>query len=145
MPSFRVISAIAVAMAVTLACATSILSYLAAVSAASLKCAGQDFLGGYRIGTSDLLALPLLSWCVAAMIEKARRNPKTTGLLESFDMTVLELGWFRVTYGMLLVYSVLFGFVAGNASMTEFSGKRYMAISTYCQSNDSLSLGLELR
>ena len=135
MPGFRVISAIAVAMAVVLACATSVLSYLAAIGALSTNCAGSDLIAGYRSGTSDFWALPLFSACFAAVIEGARRNPKTTAILESFDAAVLDLGPFHVTYGMFLVYSVIFGFVAFNASMTEFSAKRYMAISTHCQLN----------
>jgi hypothetical protein len=122
-------------MAVALACATSLLSYLAAIGALGPNCAGSDLIEGYRSGTSDFWAMPLFSVFAAAVVEKARRNPKTTDLLERFDVAVLEFGSFRVTYGMFLVYSVLFGFVAFNASMAEFSAKRYMTISTHCQPN----------
>lgn len=127
-------SAIAIIMAIALAGATCVLSYLAAVSVMSPGCIGRDLLVGYRSDTLDFWALPLFSVCVVAVIEKARRNPKTSELLERLDVPVLELASFRFTYGMFLIYSVLFGFIAVSASMTEFSAKRYMAISNYCQS-----------
>ena len=139
MPSFRVMSGIAVVVAVTLACATLIWSYLTLMSATGSRCEGQDLLLGYRTATSDLLALPVMSAFVAALAEKVRRSQKTIDLLEKFDLTLLQLGSFRATYGMLLVYAILFGLSFGNANMAEFSFRRYATISAHCQSKESFS------
>jgi hypothetical protein len=125
--------ATAVTLAAVLACATSVFSYLASVSAGSPDCSGRDLIEGYRNGTSDFWALPLFSILAAAVVEKTRKDPKTIALLQRLDVLVFELGLLRVTYGMFLVYAVLFRFVAISASMTHFSIKRYSAISTYCQ------------
>ena len=106
---------------------------MASVSAASPGCSERDLIEGYRNGTSDFWALPLFSLFAVVVVAKVRKNPKTIALLERLDVLIFELGSLRVTYGMFLVYSVLFGFVAIGASMTDFSVKRYLAISTYCQ------------
>jgi len=135
MPSFRVMSAIAVIIAATLACTTSVFSNLAATSATGPACTGRDLIEGYRSGSLDWWALPLFSVFGVDVVEKSRRNPKTAELLNSLDAVVFELASFRVTYGMFLVYSVFFGFVAVNASMTGFSVQRYVAISAHCQPN----------
>jgi hypothetical protein len=139
MPSFRIVSIIAVAMAVASACVTSVLSYLLA-SAGGSGCAGRDALNGYSGGMSDLWAFPLISFGVAAVVERTRRNPKTIALLERYDLAVFELGSFRFSYGMLIVYLVLFGFVAGNADVTWLFARRYMAMSFHCQSKGNLPL-----
>jgi uncharacterized membrane protein YedE/YeeE len=120
--------------AAAFACATSVFSYLAWTSATLPACAELNPIGEYRSAASDFWALPLFSALVAVVVEKSRRDRRTFQQLNNLDMTVFELLTVRVTLGMFLVYSVLFGMVATSATMTSFSAKRYAAMSTQCGS-----------
>jgi hypothetical protein len=135
MSGFRIISTMAAVMAVAFACGTSVFSYLAWTSATVLACAELNPIGGYRSAASDFWALPLFSALVAAIVEKSRRDQRTFQQFKNLDVTVFELSAFRVTLGMFLVYSALFGMVAISATMTSYSAKRYAAISTQCGSS----------
>jgi hypothetical protein len=125
-------SALAVIIAVAFALATSVFSYVAAMSAASPTCAGRDLLQGYRSGALDFFAWPLFSVLFVTAIVVARRSPRTNEFLASFDVVVLEFASFRLTYGTFLVYSSLFGFAALDGLMTMESAARFRAISSYC-------------
>jgi hypothetical protein len=132
MASFRIMSTMATVMAVAFALGTSVFSYLAWTSAALPACAELDTIGGYRSGASDFWALPLFSALVAIVVEKSRRDRRTFQQVKDLDVTVFKLSGFRVTFGMFLVYSVLFGTIAISAIMTSYSVMRYAAISTQC-------------
>jgi hypothetical protein len=125
----------AAVMAVAFACGTSVFSYLAWTGATLPACAGLDSIGGYRSAASDFWSLPLFSALVAVVVEKSRRDRRTFQQVKDLDATVFELSGFRVTFGMFLVYSVLFGMVAVGATMTSYSAMRYAAISTQCASS----------
>jgi len=135
MSSFRIISTMASVMAVALAVGTSAFSYLAWTSPILPACAELNPIAGFRSGVSDFWALPLFCACVAAVIEKSRRDPRTFEEIKSLDVTVFELSFIRVTLGMFLVYSVLFGMVAISATAASYSAERYAAISTRCGSS----------
>ena len=132
--SLRLIWTIAIVVAVGLACATTVFSYLAAASASSAKCAGQELLQGYRSGAADFIALPLFSVIIAIAMIRGRRARRTREFLANADVMVVELGPLQLTYGMLLVCAALFGFVFFNAMSTVFSATRYAVISNYCNS-----------
>jgi hypothetical protein len=134
MPNFRFMSAVALTIAVALAGATSVLSCLAAMSVTSAKCIGQELVHGYRSGALDFLVFPLFSLALVAIIMRARKNQSASELLVSHDVTVLEFGSLRITFGAFIVYTVLFGFVSVNAMMMISSAMRFVAVSSYCSS-----------
>jgi hypothetical protein len=135
MSGFRIMTTMATVMAVAFACGTSVFSYLAWTSAILPTCAELNPIGGYRSAASDFWALPLFSALVAAIVEKSRRDQRTFQAFKNLDVTVFELSAIRVTLGMFLVYSALFGMVAISATMTWYSAKRYATISTQCESS----------
>jgi hypothetical protein len=122
-------------MAVAFAFGTSLFSYLAWTSATLPACAELNPIGGYRSAASDFWALPLFSALAAAIVEKSRRDQRTFQHFKNLDVTLFELSAFRITLGMFLVYSVLFGIVLIGATMTSYSAKRYAAISIQCGSS----------
>jgi hypothetical protein len=76
MSGSRVISAVAVIIAVALAGATWAFGYLAAVSAKSSTCAGRTLVAGYRIGAVELFVFPLFSSiCVIVFAAGFKREP----------------------------------------------------------------------
>jgi hypothetical protein len=128
----RAVSAVAMFMAIAFAGSTSVLSYLAAVSASNRGCAGQEVLQGYRTGIADFVAWPLFSLFFVTPIAMALRSRRIDEFLRDHDVTVLEFASVRLTDGMFLVCASLFGFVALNGLMALISAERYMAISKYC-------------
>ncbi|WP_108517868.1 hypothetical protein [Bradyrhizobium algeriense] len=132
MSSFRIMSTMATVIAIAFACGTSVFSYLAWTSATLPACAELNPIGGYRSAASDFWALPLFSALVAIVVEKSRKDRRTFQQVKDLDVTIFELSGFRVTFGMFLVYSVLFGTIAISAIMTSYSAMRYAAISTQC-------------
>jgi hypothetical protein len=91
---------------------------------------GRDVLLGYRRG--DFLTFPLFSVLSLAPIVMSRKIQKIADVLANYD--VLELESLRLTFGMLVIYSSLLGFVAFIGVTTEQSAVRYVAISNYCYS-----------
>ena len=134
MLSFRVVSAVALILAIVLAVMTSMFSYLAAVSASSSKCAELSKLQGYLTGITDFLAFPIFSVAFVAPLVMARKGQKTRDLIASNEAAVFRFGPIHITHGMFVVCAVLFTFVFFNAVMARFSIARYFAISRYCYS-----------
>ena len=67
-------------------------------------------------------------------IVKSRNSQQIADILANYDLPVFEFASLRITFGMLVVYSTLFGFVAFVGLMTVDSAGRYWAISSYCHS-----------
>jgi hypothetical protein len=133
-PTHRLLLTIATVVAVALACATTLFSYLAAASAESPRCAGQTWLAGHRVGVDIFVGFPFFCAFCAIPLLLARKNEQICALLASFDIKVFEFASFRLTYGEFLVYSSLFGFVAMSGLVTAHSFTLYMTISEYCHS-----------
>jgi hypothetical protein len=123
---------------VAITCATSVLCYLTAASAESMKCAGRVWLVNYRSGVSDFLAFPIFGaiclGLVAAIPVLLKRKSRSALFDAADSIVVFEFLSMRIGYGM-------FGFVAGLASFVFILGMgirycavRYIEISNYCQS-----------
>jgi hypothetical protein len=121
-------------LAVALAGTTLVLSYLTAVSAESPGCAGRDILLGYRRGFWDFFTFPLFSVFCLAPIAMSRRSQQIADVLKNYDAPVFEFASLRLTFGMLVIYSSLFGFVLIIGLVTADSATRYRTISKYCYS-----------
>jgi hypothetical protein len=109
-PRYRLASTVPIMMAVAFAVTTFILCYLTALSVESPRCAGQAVLLGYRSGFWDFLAFPLLSLFSLIPIVKSRNSQQIADILANYDLPVFEFASIRISFGMLLVYSTLFGF-----------------------------------
>jgi hypothetical protein len=125
--------------AVLFAGVTCLMSFLAAVSAGTAKCAGQASLAGYRREVLDFWAWPLFSIAIVIIIA-AIRNSETVAkevgrVLATFDLEVLEIFSMRITFGMFLIYAPLCGLVLFNGVMVGISVARYNAVSSYCYQN----------
>lgn len=114
MRGFHFISTLAIIAALALAAGTSILSYFAVVADDLPKCSGQELLLGYRTGAADFSAWPLFSLFFVIPVVMAQYSRKTNDLLTTYDIAIFEYSSFRVTLGMFILLSSLFGFVALN-------------------------------
>ena len=132
MEDFRAISMATIIAALAFAVATSIFSFLTAVSTAFPKCAGQEVLLGYRAEAADFWAWPLFSLFFVAPTVVARYSHKTSDLLSTYDIAIFQSSSFKVTLGMFILFSSLFGFVALNGVMMVEAAIRYRDILGYC-------------
>lgn len=132
MSSFRKLSTMAVFAALAFTGATSVLSYLAAVSATSPGCAGRDSVAGYGVGFLDFLGLPLLSFLYAWAVIGIPRSQRAKDYVAFFDRPSVEFGSLRLTYGEVAVCMGLFCFTVFGALTTFTSAERYKAMSEYC-------------
>jgi hypothetical protein len=130
--SYRLIWAALMIVAVALAGTTVIFSYLTFASAESTGCAGRDILSGYH--RVDFWTLSLFSVLALVPIAMCRNNQKVADVFANYDAPVFEFSSLRITFGMLVIYSSLLGFVACIGFMTMESITRYAAISHYCYS-----------
>jgi hypothetical protein len=126
-------------VAVTLAGVIWVASYLTAVGASEAKCAGQEWLQGYRNRIPELMGLPFFSVVVVVLVGAmaSGRSRKIRDLFEVFDMVVWES--MQVTMGMVVAYSSLFGMLAGLGLVTSVSIMRYKAIASYCLATAALN------
>jgi hypothetical protein len=90
MEDFRAISMATIIAALAFAVATSIFSFLTAVSTAFPKCAGQEVLLGYRAEAADFWAWPLFSLFFVAPAVVARYSHKTSDLLSTYDIAMFR-------------------------------------------------------
>jgi|SRR5271168_1121814 hypothetical protein len=128
--SYRLIWTALMIIAVVLAGTTSVFSYLAAVSADSPGCAGRDILPGY--GRDDFFVLPLFALFALAPFVMGRRDDRIAKVVADYDMPVIPS--LHLTFGMLVIYLSLGGFVAFIGFTAEQSVERYEVISSYCGS-----------
>jgi len=131
---YSAISRAALIVAVLLAGATFVFSYLAYTSTETARCAGRAVVEGHRSGISDFLALPLLSVPAILLVLAFMRSNRVNEAFATYDVPVLELASIRITLGMLVIYVSLFGVLLFLGVMTGFSAVRYGEIANYCRS-----------
>src|SRR5260370_237291 len=91
---------------------TSIFSYLGAMVAGSVRCAGMSWIAGYRSGSSDFWALPLISLAAVVFAIIGASKPKVLELLRNYEEPVSWFGPIRITFAQkLLCGSVVVFFV----------------------------------
>jgi hypothetical protein len=122
------------AAAVTSTVVTSIFSLLAAIDAESTRCAGSNWVMGYRSEISDFLALPLMSLIAVIVLMFVLSTEKTRRVIALYDRETFRFRSIRVTFGMIVVYLALIAFLIWFGGMTWFSVVRYNAVLAHCGS-----------
>jgi len=113
---------------------TWIFCYLAAIAARSAKCAGMDWIAGYRTGPQDFWAFQLFVLVALVLLLIRAKKAKTIEWIKNHEQPVSRLGPMRITYGEKVVYSTLVGFVIAFGGMAGTAINRYSAIAHYCGS-----------
>ncbi|SRR5229473_557267 len=130
------------AVMILLAAAMGIYGYLTALAAETAKCAGMQWIAGYRMSVVALWTMPLLGIAAIAWVLLRSRRTKITELLSvpRYREILFSVGSIRVTVGALIAYGPI---VVSPllAKQTEFLIVRYHAIASYCRA-DAVSSGL---
>jgi hypothetical protein len=124
-------------VAVVLDGATLAFSYFAIVSADSPGCAGRNTFPSHILPDSDretFFVIPLIAVFGLVPFMRGRREESIAKAVADYDMPVLLFGPIRLTFGMLVIYLSLGGFVAFIGFTTAVSVDGYEVISSYCGS-----------
>ncbi len=117
---------------------TSIFSYLAAMAAESARCTGMSWIAGYRSGSSDFWALPLLSLAAVVFITIGMTKARILQFLKDFEEPVLRFGPMRITFAEMTLYGVVVISFMVPLTPTAWAILRYNAIVEYCGSATAL-------
>ena len=132
--SLRAFLAVAVTFAAGFAFAATAFSYWTLAPAATPACAGREVVQGFRSGPMDILVLPLFTYFNLAVLVAIARSNRTLSEIQEHDVTIFELGAFRLSHGMFVVGAVCLGVVSISYFIAEKSVNRYLQIASYCQS-----------
>ena len=132
MCGFRILVPVAKGVAMTFAGATTLLCSLTAVDILDPICAEKVRLQHWSSsGLDACIVLPLMAWLVVLMVSKAAADPRAREIHEG-DVVLFEFRTFRLTDGMILMYSVLFG-MAGTIGLLAFGAlKGHEAVTGLC-------------
>jgi hypothetical protein len=132
--AFVVVTRTALIVATLLAGTTSVLTYLAGVSAEGPKCAGRIWLESYHVGIVDLWVPTVWSALIVTAVGfvASGRSTATRNILRDYDLPVFEFASMQITLGEFVIYSTLLVALAMIGFVTGFSIMRYNAIVSYC-------------
>jgi hypothetical protein len=137
-PTYRHVWTVAIILAVALASAALVFSYLTVLSAESVKCAGHAWLAGYRSGVVEFFIIPLFSTLVLGGFLKLRAlmNRESTIRLLATENSIIVLQFLsiRISYGMFGFIVVLLTLLFMSGMITVYCVFRYIEITDFCQS-----------
>ena len=110
---FVAIAKAVLVVAIALAGVIWVTSFLTVMDASEAKCAGQEWLQGYRNRIPELLGLAFSSVVVVVVVGAMAMgtSKKLSDLFEEYNIVVWESP--PITFGMAVAYSSLFGMLAG--------------------------------
>jgi hypothetical protein len=130
--SFIVICATGLIVALFLSSVTWVNLYLTVVAAEAPKCARRISLDGDVTGIGYFEIIALASVALAVLVGALGRGKRVRELLKDNDIVVFELASIRVTYGMFIIYRIMFLTLVTLGSFALGSVTRYNAIVKYC-------------
>lgn len=131
------------AVMIILAAIAAVYGFWTAVAAETAKCAGMQWIAGYRGGVMALWGVPLVGIAAVAWTLFLFRKAKIREIpaVPRYRKALFSLGAIRITVGMMLVYGCIFGSPILFGIQMEFFMRRYHAIASYCRA-DVVSGGL---